>query len=144
MVISTWSSPPVTTDYLDNHVAERTSDYLTKMPARLVGVIIRRSNNKRPQHSRGLDPAACGDMIAYAIIVPHGPFQTLGNETSVVTIPQGEGRAVVREIRLAASSCAVTEYASGDLVTTSHVVTTAGSYYPDDLGNLDRTEETDP
>ena len=29
-------------------------------------------------------------------------------------------------------------------MTTSHVVTTAGSYYPDDLGNLDRTEETDP
>ena len=27
---------------------------------------------------------------------------------------------------------------------TSHVVTTAGSYYPDDLGNLDRTEEIDP
>ena len=64
----------MTTDYLDNQVAERTSDYPTKMPTRLVGVIIRRSNNKRPQNSRGLDPAACGDMIAYAIIVLLGPF----------------------------------------------------------------------
>ena len=62
----------------------------------------------------------------------------------MITIPHGEERAVVWESRLAASSRAVTEYASGDLVTTSHVVTTAGSHYPDDLGNLDRTEETDP
>ena len=83
-------------------------------------------------------------MIAYAIIVPHGPFQTLGNRASAVIIPYGKERAVARESRLAAPSCAVTEYASGDLVTTSHVVTTAGSHYPDDLGNLDRTEETDP
>ena len=81
------------------------------MPARLVGVIIRRSNNKRPQHSRGLDPAACGHMIAHAIIAPHGPFQTLGNRTSAVTIPYGEERAVARESRLAALSHAVTEYA---------------------------------
>ena len=65
--------------------------------ARLVGVIIRRSNNKRPQHSRGLDPAACGDMIAYAVITQHGPFQTLGNRTSAVTIPYGEERAVAWE-----------------------------------------------
>ena len=36
----------MTTDYLDNQVAERTSNYPTKMPARLVGVIIERSNNK--------------------------------------------------------------------------------------------------
>ena len=114
------------------------------MPARLVGVIIRPSNNKRPQHSRGLDPAACGDMIAYAIIVPHGPFQTLGNRNSAVTIPYGEERAVFRESRLGASSRGVTEYASGDLVTTSHVISTVGSHYPNDLGNLDRTEETDP
>ena len=40
----------MTTDYLDNQVAERTSDYPTKMPAKLVGVIIRRPNNKRPQY----------------------------------------------------------------------------------------------
>ena len=57
----------MTTDYLDNQVAERTSDYPTKMPARLVGVIIRRSNNKQPQHSRGLDPAACGDYPAWPV-----------------------------------------------------------------------------
>ena len=100
----------MTTDYLDNQVAERTSDYPTKMPARLVGVIIRRSNNKRPQHSRGLDPAACGDMIAHAAITPHGPFQTLGSRTSAVTIPYGEERAVARESRLAAFSHAVTEH----------------------------------
>ena len=81
------------------------------MPARLVGVIIRRSNNKRPQHSRGLDPATCGDMIAHAIIAPHGPFQILGNRTSAVTIPYGEERAVAWESRLAAFSHAVTEYA---------------------------------
>ena len=80
------------------------------MPARLVGVIIRRSNNKRPQHSRGLDPAACGHMIAHAVITPHGPFQTLGNRTSVVTISYGEERAVARESRLTALSHAVTEY----------------------------------
>ena len=101
----------MTTDYLDNQVAERTSDYPTKIPARLVGVIIRRPNNKRPQYSCGLGPAACGDMIAYAIIVPHGPFQTLGNRTSAVTIPYGEERAAARESRLAAPSRAVTEYA---------------------------------
>ena len=64
----------MTTDYLDNQVAERTSDYPTKMPSGLVGVIIWRSNNKRPQHNHGLDPATCGDMIAYAILIPHGPF----------------------------------------------------------------------
>ena len=81
------------------------------MAPRLVGVIIRRSNNKRPQNSCGLDPAACGDMIAYAIIVPHGPFQTLGNRASAVIIPYGKERAVAREFRLAAPSCAVTEYA---------------------------------
>ena len=80
------------------------------MPARLVGVIIRRSNNKSPQHSRRLDPAACADLIAYAIITPHGPFQTLANRTSAVTIPYGEERAVARESRLAAFSHAVTEY----------------------------------
>ena len=80
------------------------------MPARLVGVIIRRSNNKQPQHSCGLDPVACGDMIAYAVITPHGPFQTLGNRTSAVTIPYGEERAVGRESRLAAFSQAVTEH----------------------------------
>ena len=101
----------MTTDYLDNQVAERTSDYPTKIPARLVGVIIRRPNNKRPQHSRGLGPATCGDMIASAIIVPHGPFQTLGNRTSAVTIPYGEKRAAARESRLAAPLCVVTEYA---------------------------------
>ena len=87
----------MTTDYLDNQVAERTSHYLTKMPARVVGVIIRRFNNKRPQHSRGLDPATCRDMRAYAILVPHGPFSTLGNRTSAVSIPHGEERAVARE-----------------------------------------------
>ena len=92
----------MTTDYLDNQVAERTSDYPNKMPARLVGVIIRRSNNKRPQHSRGLDSAACGDMIAHAVITPHGPFQTLGNRNSAVTIPYGEERAVARESRVTA------------------------------------------
>ena len=81
------------------------------MPARLVGVIIRRSNNKRPQHSRGRDPAACGDMIAQVVITLHGLFQTLGNRTSAVTIPYGEERAVARESRLAALSHAVTEYA---------------------------------
>ena len=81
------------------------------MPARLVGVIIRRSNYKRPQHSRDLDPAACGDMLAHAIIAPHGPFQALGNRTSAVTIPHGEERAIARESRLAALSHAVTEYA---------------------------------
>ena len=82
------------------------------MPARLVlvGVIIRRSNNKRPQHSRVLDPAVCGDMKAHAVITPHGPFQTLGNTTSAVTIPYGEERAVARESGLAAFSHAVTEY----------------------------------
>ena len=81
------------------------------MPARLVGVIIRSCNNKRPQHSYGLDPAACGDMIAHAIIAPHGPFQMLGNRTSAVTFPYGEERAVARESRLAAFPHAVTEYA---------------------------------
>ena len=81
------------------------------MPARLVGVIIRRSNIKRSQHSPGLDPAICGDMIAHAIIAPHAPFQILGNRTSVVTIPYGEERAVARESRLAAFSHEVTEYA---------------------------------
>ena len=34
------------TDYLDNQVAEQTSDYTTKMPAKLVVVIIRRPNNQ--------------------------------------------------------------------------------------------------
>ena len=81
------------------------------MPARLVGVIIRRSNNKRPQHSRGLDPAECGDMIAHGIIAPHGPFQTLEKRTSAVTIPYGEERAVARESRLTAPPHAVTKYA---------------------------------
>ena len=80
------------------------------MPARLVGVIIRRSYNKRPQHSRGLDPAACGYMISHAVITLHGPFQTLGNRTSAVTIPYGEERAVAPESRLAAFSHAVTEH----------------------------------
>ena len=65
----------MTTDYLNNQVAERTSDYTTKMPAKLVVVIIRRPNDKRPQYKpSGLDPAACGDLIAYAILVPHGSF----------------------------------------------------------------------
>ena len=81
------------------------------MPARLVGIIIKRCNNKRPQHSRVLDPAACGDMIAQAIIAPHCPFQIIGNRTSAVTIPYGEERAVARESRLATFSHAVTEYA---------------------------------
>ena len=36
----------MTTDYINNQVAERTSDYTSKMPAKLVGVIIRRPNNK--------------------------------------------------------------------------------------------------
>ena len=40
----------MTTDYLDNQVAERTSDYPTKIPAKLVGIMIRRPNNKRPQY----------------------------------------------------------------------------------------------
>ena len=81
------------------------------MPARLlVGVIIRRSNNKRPQHSHGLDPAACRDMKAHAVITPHGLFQTLGNTTREVTIPYGEERAVARESGLAAFSHGVTEY----------------------------------
>ena len=80
------------------------------MPARLVGVTIRRSYNKRPQHSRGLDPTACGDMIAHAVISPHGPFQTLGNRISAVTIPYREERAGARESRLAAFLYAVTEY----------------------------------
>ena len=80
------------------------------MPARLAGVIIRRSNNKRPQHSRSLDPATCGDMIVHAVITPHGPFQTLGNRTSAVAIPYGEERAAARESRLAAFSHAVTEH----------------------------------
>ena len=53
---------------------------------------------------------ACGDMIAHAVITPHGPFQTLGNRTSVVTIPYGEEQAVAQESRLAAFSHAVTEY----------------------------------
>ena len=79
------------------------------MPARLVGVIIRRSNNKRPQHSRGLDPAECVELIAHAIIAPHGAFQTIGNRTSAVTNPYGEGGAVAQESRLAALSHAVTE-----------------------------------
>ena len=52
--------------------------------------------------------------------------------------------AVAWESRLTTPSRAVMEYASGNLVTTLHVITTAGSHYPDDLGNLDRTEETDP
>ena len=81
------------------------------MPARLVGVIIRRSNIERPQHSRGLDHTACADMIAHAIIAPHGRFQTLGTGTSAVTIPYGEERAVAQESRLAALLHAVTEYA---------------------------------
>ena len=58
----------------------------------------------------------------------------------MVTIPYGEERAVARGSRLAASARAATEYASGDLVATSHVVNTTGSHHPDDLGNLDRTE----
>ena len=102
----------MTTDYLDNQVAERTSDHLTKMPTKLVGVIMRRPNNKQPQYKpSGLDPAECGDMKVYAIIVSHGPFQTLGNRTSAVTIPYREERAVARESRLAAPTVAVTEYA---------------------------------
>ena len=83
-------------------------------------------------------------MIAYAIIARHGPFQTIGNRTSAVNGSYGEEWALVRKSRLTASSCAVTEHASSDLVTTSHVMTTARSQYPDDQGNLDQTEKTDP
>ena len=80
-------------------------------------------------------------MLSFAL---HGPFQTLGNRTSAVNIPYGEERAVARESRLTAFFTCGPGICSGELVTTSHVVTTAGSYYPDDLGNLDRTEETVP
>ena len=59
----------------------------------------------------------------------------------MVTIPDGEERAIVWESRLATPSHAVTgtEYASGDLVMTTHGITTAASHDPDDLGSLDCT-----
>ena len=59
--------------------------------------------------SRNLDPTTLGDMTAYAIIVLHGPFQTVGNRTSAVTVPFGEEGAVARDPRLAAPSRVVTE-----------------------------------